>query len=228
MTPRVEPAGETRGSSQYIEKERKREKNPLYPPGSAGKVNLKWDGGPTYFEDYTLFKARDMSDYMTIYKTDGTKVVPSSVLRIFKDQSLREIANARSWGESTQSLLEELNLSLKDAPQAELIDDNYFANMNIKLDERIQCWKEYILSRGPSQGYTFLLDEPEAHLSIPAQREMWEGLIKFSQQHQAQVIASSHSFLALLYPTVRVIDFKKGYGQECKDTIKGLLCPSEK
>mgnify|MGYP001598141717 FL=1 len=84
-------------------------------------------------------------------------------------------------------------------------------------------WKEYILSRGPAKGYTFLLDEPETHLSISAQCEVWKQLLAFLEKHNAQIVAASHSPLVLFLPNINIIEFKPGYAAQSRETLQKIV-----
>ncbi len=187
---------------------------PVYRSGIFGKLELAWDGCPMYYQDCTLFKTRDMSEIVrTLDQKTGQMTMPSRDT-IFHGQPLGAYQEARSKGESTLALLGELETALKVVPEVK-----YTASDS----EGVRAWKEYILSRGPSAGYTFLLDEPETHLSISAQREVWNMLIEFSQKHNAQIIAASHSPLVLFLPQIHIVEFKPGYAQESRKTLLEIV-----
>ncbi len=194
--------------------------SPVYQPGIAGKIEVEWDGCPAYYRDYTHFKSRDMNDQFTILYTSGGKRPPISP-KIFRGQTGQEYKLARSRGESTQSQLQELEQAIKEAPLIDKISAD-FLNDNVNK-EIVRLWKEYILSRGPAAGYVFLLDEPDVHLSLPAQRAVWKQLQEFSMKHNAQIIAASHSPITLFSPELNVIEFKKGSVQESRQALQELV-----
>jgi hypothetical protein len=70
---------------------------------------------------------------------------------------------------------------------------------------------------GPS---TLLLDEPDRSLSIPMQVSLWNNVMpKLAEKFQ--VIAATHCLFALAFKDA-LIDFKKGYTEECIAAMKKI------
>ena len=74
-----------------------------------------------------------------------------------------------------------------------------------------------VLPPGP---LTVLLDEPDLHLDIPSQANLWKQLVDLAKREQ--VIVTSHSVFAVAVPGAAYIDLVPGYLAECRKSVEGL------
>lgn len=173
----------------------------IYKPGIAGKIDIEWDGCPTYYKDCTKF--REILTHKTGHK-------------LFFDEKI--VGTSR--GESTRNHFDEILDSMKSVPDIGKIKEEYASK---EANKKLSKWKEYILSRGPPEGLAYLLDEPDAHLSFLEEGGLWNGLVMFSKENNAQIIAASHSPIVLFHPGVSLIEFSKGYADECRNLFEKLI-----
>lgn len=68
--------------------------------------------------------------------------------------------------------------------------------------------------------FTCLLDEPDRSLDIPLQFRYWLKLAEAVLVNDVQIIAASHSVFALDLPGVNYIEFKPGYLEQCRHTLR--------
>ena len=76
---------------------------------------------------------------------------------------------------------------------------------------------ETLIARFPEGPRTFLLDEPESGLGIPAQSNLFNLLAKYAPQHQ--VIVATHSPFALTLDA-HFIELTPGYVQSSRDSLR--------
>ena len=176
---------------------------PMYAPGLAGKIDLDWDGCPVFYRDFT--------DHNPSFPHDEA---------VYKGLKIGQLLRSASRGQSTFEHMKDLEKALENIPNIEKI--RVPETWNSTWEARLEAWKKYILSRGPATGKCFLLDEPDAHLSIPNQAGIWERLIEFSQKNGAQIIAASHSPAVLAEPKLQIVDFVPNYAAECRQALKKL------
>ncbi len=175
----------------------------IYIPGPAGKLELEWDGCPTFYRDFTIYNPSFPHNN-----------------EVYTGQTIGEFMRSASRGESTFQHVEDLEKALKTIPDVKNIAKNI--QWNDVWNDQLVAWKKYILSKWPAHGKTFLLDEPDAHLSLPTQAEIWEKLIEFSRKHEVQLIAASHSPFVLFRPEISIIEFRPGYVEQCKEIFSKL------
>ena len=72
----------------------------------------------------------------------------------------------------------------------------------------------------PPGPLTVLLDEPDLHLDIPSQANLWKQLVDLAKREQ--VIVTSHSVFAVAVPGAAYIDLVPGYLAECRKSVEGL------
>jgi predicted ATP-dependent endonuclease of OLD family len=89
---------------------------------------------------------------------------------------------------------------------------------HISNKQLAQLETEYIKSLPRNGKITLLLDEPEKALSIPKQVELFDVLVKLSDNFQ--LIIATHSPFILGYKKANIIDVTPGYMKECKGLIK--------
>jgi len=68
--------------------------------------------------------------------------------------------------------------------------------------------------------FTCLLDEPDRSLDIPLQFRFWLKFAEAALFHKVQIIAASHSVFALDLPGAHYIEFKEGYLDSCRRSMK--------
>jgi predicted ATPase len=88
--------------------------------------------------------------------------------------------------------------------------------------EKVEALDETFKGTIPIGQPTTLIDEPESHLDLIAQKDMWEFLGNPSHHENFQLIVSTHSPFSLGIKHANYIDIKNGYMESCKDTIKSF------
>jgi predicted ATPase len=70
---------------------------------------------------------------------------------------------------------------------------------------------------------SLLMDEPDTHLSLPVQRNLWQVLGNPKYAENFQLIIATHSLFALDIPHANYIDMQDGYRETCKETLKAFV-----
>lgn len=78
-----------------------------------------------------------------------------------------------------------------------------------------------LLPRIPGGPPTVLLDEPDLHLSIPNQRDLWHTVIPQLVAAPTQAIVATHSPWAV-YCAATYLETKPGYLDKCREVLKEL------
>ncbi len=184
---------------------------------TEGRLAVEWDGGLTYFRDYTNYGSESYTN---------TKRPQALQQQAKAGQFIGERRLSDSRGESTMGHLQSLEGMLKIRPTIDDLnppEESDFGVHGSRQQEFTRWKKEALLSRGPAQGYTLLLDEPDAHLSLPEQVRLWQKLPKLSEKYDAQIIVTSHSPLVLFNPELHLVEFSTGYVKKCKNLIKKIV-----
>lgn len=132
------------------------------------------------------------------------------------------IANAMRKGSAGQDTIAAMHDQLAPWPP-QPVDKVGWVNdhWQFVLDFARQQFKPGVIPVGPP---TMLLDEPETHLSLPNQVNLWESLVGISKK--CQIIVATHSVFGLNVPGAVYMDLEPGYLEECRKAVAGLSRPA--
>lgn len=81
---------------------------------------------------------------------------------------------------------------------------------------------EWLRGSEPPSHETYLLDEPDRSIDVPLQRLFWLRVAEASRKH-LQVIAATHSPLAINLPGAHHIELVPGYLQSMREAVRSAL-----
>lgn len=139
------------------------------------------------------------------------------------------VANAMFRGSSGQVTMERCNEVLGTIVQPEKWPKTEW-KVSLKNDPCIAQVENFLKGTLKTGQPTVLLDEPDRSLSMKLQAGLWTNLAaRYSKK--VQIIAASHSPLALRLPGVNYIEMTPGYLAECEkvlvDHLLGRLLPQQ-
>ena len=129
----------------------------------------------------------------------------AEILRNLCYQVLQERGDNETWETICQQIEELFGVQLDGPhyiPERGEIEMNYRDRSGISLDlsssgRGLQQTLLLLAYIGAHPGSVILLDEPDAHLEILRQRQIYQMLTEFASKHDSQIIAASHSEVIL-------------------------------
>ena len=129
----------------------------------------------------------------------------AEVLRNLCYQVLQDTQNTQKWGTLCEKIRALFGVNLDDPkyiPERSEIEMSYSDEFGISLDisssgrglQQTLLLLAYIAAH---PGSVLLLDEPDAHLEILRQRQIYQVLTELAKEHNSQIIAASHSEVIL-------------------------------
>lgn len=207
---KYEPSNRSGDSSEFV-----RDEDYIF---NEGRIGLGWNGAFTFYKDGTKFS-------QTLASEDGR--VLSAVF-----SNLDGLARTSS-GESTFNHGSEISRALI---KPLVLEDYKFIFRDVlsgreittgkKYDwvqKNLTSWKNKFREMGDMTTPTFLLDEPDAHLSFASQLGIWDMLISESQKKDVQLVVASHCPIPLFYREANIISFEKGYDKKIRTLFEGLV-----
>jgi len=171
------------------------------------EAKVEWDGTATFFT------SAETSDAVS-HVLEGT---PDGLLDL--GQIVGEIVNKPSLGQKRIYRLNMLLTHSKEVPDLTAIPPEY-NGYNDLWQKAMNKFIEYVKTLPRTGPSTILLDEPDRSLSIPMQVALWRDIMpKLAEKFQ--VIVATHCPAALSFKDA-LIDFQKGYANECLTAMKQL------
>jgi|GEM_PF-2647831 len=182
-----------------------------------GKVRLDWNGAFTFYKDCTDFNqvlknkegktlSKDFSNLTQLSMTSEGASTINNVIEI--DEAINNVPSLMNYDPKFTNLLEN---QIKEGENYEYLKKN------------LEFWKNHLKSLGDNSIPTFLLDEPDAHLSLINQFTIWNMLIRESKEKNIQLIVATHSPIPLFYKEANIFSFKEGYDIKIKNLMKNFI-----
>ncbi|MBT4375968.1 hypothetical protein HOD29_01185 [archaeon] len=184
---------------------------------NEGRVNLNWNGAFNFYKDGTKF-------FQVLATEDGKIMVPEfSNLETLKRSSMGESTfthGSEIYAALNNHLsLEDYNFTLRNWEGQEITQGTHYD----AVQEDLKSWKNQLRAKGDMKTPTFLLDEPDAHLSFASQLGIWDMIISESQKNDVQLVVASHCPIPLFYKDANIISFEKGYDKKIRSLFEGLV-----
>lgn len=179
---------------------------------AGSEATVDWDGTPTYYS--VGLSALGQESFNDAMERGGDEA----------DAFMRRAMRPASAGEEVIHWLDRTNRLIGQPPS--LARDASFhvpGHGEIRADHVNSTWEtsihdfaDYVASLPRTGPVTLLLDEPDAHLSIPNQERFWRVAIPRLSEGR-QVVVASHSAFALRAP--RLLDLEPGYSDRCRAAL---------
>ena len=133
----------------------------------------------------------------------------------FFEQGLRNTMSRGSGGQTTIGKLVDL-VRNRDPVVADKVGDRINDVWKEAKGTTTACLTPAI----PVGPLTLMLDEPDLHLDIPSQANLWKQMVDLAKKEQ--VIVASHSVFAVDVPGATYVDLVPGYLEDCRKAVKTL------
>lgn len=168
-------------------------------------ASVEWDGTPTFYNDSEALGKNDNTWFFSNAKQSSDGITTEA-------EQMDILASKPSSGQYRIHKINKIMKVIQNPPNLIHIPP-YINNKTLA-----QLEVDYIKSLPRNGKITLLLDEPEKALSIPKQVELFDVLMKLSDNFQ--LIIATHSPFILSYKKANIIDVTPGYVKECKGLIK--------
>ncbi|MDD4110000.1 MAG: AAA family ATPase [Clostridia bacterium] len=171
-------------------------------------ANVMWDGTPTFYNDGVV------KIDPNVFFNNLIRGIPneSHAGIVSEDEQLDILDNTPSTGQFRAIMTNKILNQIRNPPKLNK-DDSPFKKYDFWENE-INYWNK-LAKTGPT---TVLLDEPERALSIPMQEKLFHVVLPMFKD--LQLIIATHSIFALNTPDVNLIEFERGYCQQCIKALK--------
>lgn len=207
----------------------------------AGRADIEWDGAPVFLQDFRGAVARPSSiaieEDMTRLAAADSRSSGESALLILEGglRHLEDLARTYSAGAFRSAIDALSQTAVSRSPRGfgaqRWTDVDVVADIRKYLDRaqrgwfdirrnELLAWRDYMLSMPIGDRVTALLDEPDAHLSIPAQAELWRRLERLAAN--VQLVVATHSPFALS-ANATIIEMVPGYVDACRAALRTLV-----
>jgi hypothetical protein len=183
----------------------------------GNQAEVAWDGTPSF---YSTGPESGQSGFNNALEDGGEDA----------DNYLRSLLAPGSAGQGQIQWLNQMEKKLS-APPDLLREDGTLrirghgeverSSVNSLWGEAIDGFQSHIRSLPHTGPVTVLLDEPDAHMSLPNQHTLWTKAIPRLSVGR-QVIVATHSAFALCAPDATIIDLQPGYEDRCRKVLRAL------
>lgn len=192
-------------------------------PARFGKKEVEaevtWDGTPTFYASGP--PGRTQAAFEDALELGGEVA----------DDYFRKLFAPGSSGQEQIHWFNKLEANLANPPEITLKRKWYvpgnghieYGSVNTLWQEKIKSFVDYVKKLPRKGPVSALLDEPDAHMSIPNQAKLWgSALPRAAKSHQ--IIVATHSPFALVAPNVTVIDLSTdGYVDQCRSALRAAF-----
>lgn len=205
-----------------------------------GRADVEWDGAPVFFQDFRgavapprgLYTAADTAKHVATSghsSGESAQLLLESGLRYLEDLArthdaaeFRSAIDALSRTEAPRArggLVAQRMTEVDAETELRKHLDRTRRNWRDISDGARLAWRDYMQTMPIGDRVSALLDEPDAHLSIPAQAALWRRLEQLAAH--VQLIVATHSPFAL-GARAAVIEMVPGYAVACRAALGSL------